>query len=81
MERKSDRILVGKTEICAFAGIGQRLFPDLLQRGFPAVYWGGKWRAHADNVEEWMRSATIPSGPQSDIAEQEQEQEQEQDVN
>lgn len=71
---KSSRILVGKSEICSYAGIGQRLFPDLIARGFPAVYFGGKWRAHAENVEVWMQSATRPKGPQPDIADMEDEQ-------
>lgn len=70
MEKKSERILVGKAEICCFAGIGQRLFPEVIEKGFPAVYWGGKWRAHADNVEAWMKSATIPRGPQTDLPEE-----------
>lgn len=71
-ERRSNRILVGKTEICAFAGFGKGLFPELLQRGFPAVYWGGAWRAHTENIETWMRSATIPSGPQQDLPDREE---------
>lgn len=64
---KSKRILVGKTEICIFAGVGKNLFPELITRGFPAVFWGGKWRAHGDNVEAWMRTMTLPAGPQSDV--------------
>lgn len=63
-EPKSDKILVGIDEICAYAKVGTRLFPDLIKRGFPAVKWGGKWRAHADNVEGWMQAATRPAGPQ-----------------
>lgn len=75
---KSQRILVGKTEICAYAGIGKGLFPDLITRGFPAVYWGGKWRAHTANVDAWMQFATKPTGPQPDMADIDDEEEQNQ---
>jgi hypothetical protein len=67
---KSSRILVGKAEICRFAGFSKGLFPDLLSLGFPAVFWGGAWRAHTDNIESWMRQATVPAGPQKDIPEE-----------
>ena len=67
--RKSETILVGKEEIAAYAGVGVNLFPILLSQGFPAVMWGGKWRAHANNVEQWMLRATIPKGPQKDVEE------------
>ncbi|MFW6284148.1 MAG: hypothetical protein ACOC1H_02025 [Desulfosalsimonas sp.] len=66
---KSSKILVGKTEICTFAGIGKDLFPDLIAKGFPAVCWGGKWRAHAENIEKWIQAATLPRGPQQDMEE------------
>lgn len=69
--QKSEKILAGKAEICIYAGIGQGLFPVLIKKGFPAVYWGGKWRAHADNIEKWMQRATLPAGPQEDVEETE----------
>ncbi|MCF8094453.1 MAG: hypothetical protein K9J79_03740 [Desulfobacteraceae bacterium] len=72
---KSDKILVGKEEICKVAGIGKQLFPDVISRGFPAVFWGGKWRAHRENVESWMKLATKPSKPQTDLAAAEDEDE------
>ncbi len=71
--KKSGRILVGKSEICTYAGVGKGLFPDLIARGFPAVFWGGAWRAHAENIEKWMQQATWPTGPQRDIPEEGEE--------
>jgi len=68
---ESNKILRGKTEICSYTKVGKDLFPDLIARGFPAVYWGGAWRAHTDNIDTWMRAATIPSGPQQDLPDQE----------
>ena len=75
MVEKSGKILVGREEICRYAGIGRNLFPDVISRGFPAVFWGGKWRAHAENVEAWMQLATRPNKPQIDKAEIEEEDE------
>ncbi|MDY6903706.1 MAG: hypothetical protein SWH61_03380 [Thermodesulfobacteriota bacterium] len=63
---ESQKILTGKDEICAYAKIGKSIFPDLIAKGFPAVYWGGKWRAYTDNIETFMRAATMPTGPQED---------------
>lgn len=72
MVAKSRRILVGKGEICAYAGVGKNLFPELIEMGFPAVFWGGAWRAHADNVEGWMQKKLIPTRPQIDIADKDE---------
>ena len=73
--KKSDKILVGKSEICAYARMGKGLFPELIKKGFPAVFWGGARRAHADNIETWMKAATMPRGPQRDIPESDEDKE------
>ena len=67
--KKSEKILIGKDEICEVAGIGHRLFSELVASGkFPARYFGGKWRAHRDNIEDWYKINTFPAGPQPDMA-------------
>lgn len=74
--KKSDKILVGKEEICEVAGIGPRLFSELVARSqFPARFFGGKWRAHKENIEDWHRIYTRSPGPQPDIADLEDENE------
>lgn len=54
-------------EICTYSKFGVNMFPELIARGFPAVFWGGAWRAHADNIETWMQWATLPAGLHQDI--------------
>lgn len=66
--KKSEKILVGKSEICQFAGFGVGIWKELLNKNFPARYLFGAWRAHAENVEKWMQVATLSAGPQADIS-------------
>jgi len=66
MAAKSEKILVGKEEICAFAGFGKNAWGEMLSLSFPAVFIGGKWRAYAENVEGWAKAVTMARGPQAD---------------
>jgi len=69
---KSDRILVGRSEICIYSGFGKSHFAELIKMGFPAIFWGGKWRAHTENIEAWMQSATRPRGVPQDVMEEDE---------
>ncbi len=67
--QRSKKILVGKNEICEFSRFGKGLFPELIRLGFPAVFWGGAWRAHVDNIDAWLKWVTVPGRPQKDVPE------------
>ena len=71
--QKSEKILVGKEEICAFAGFSKNIWPEMMAMGFPAVFFGGKWRAFAENVEKWAQAVSMPRGAQVDQPDKEDE--------
>lgn len=72
MEKKSNKILVGKNEICRYCGVSVNVWSVLIghRLPFPARKILGVWRAHADNIDEWWRVATMSPGPQADIPEE-----------
>jgi len=69
--QKSTKILVGRAEIATFAGFGVNSFPELIAIGLPAVFYLGKWRAHAENIERWIQTTTIPAQAQRYVEEEE----------
>jgi len=64
--QKSEKILVGKEEICSYAGFSCGVFQEMLNIGFPAVKFAGAWRAHVQNIDDWTQVVTRPTGPQQD---------------
>jgi hypothetical protein len=63
---KSDKILVGKEEISAFAGFGKNAFSWFIEQGLPAKLTNGKWMAHADLINDWMKLYLRPIRGQRD---------------
>jgi hypothetical protein len=66
--KRSNKILVGRSEICQYAGFGMGVFDSLLKMRIPVRKIFGAWRAHCDNIDEWFRLITLVQGPQIDMS-------------
>jgi len=61
--KRSDKILIGETDICQFlGGINRDLFKKLIDLGMPITQFNGRYYAHSENIEEWFRVNTISRG-------------------
>lgn len=67
--KKSEKILVGREEIAVYAGFGEKAFPKWISMGLPAKFENGKWMAHADLINDWMKLYLRPVRGQQDVEE------------
>ncbi len=57
--RKSDKILTTKSDILDYIDIkADHLVEFLLRFGLPVLILNGRWYAHKDNLDEFMRRLT-----------------------
>lgn len=54
----SKKILWTADVISKYIGVSRNGFYDLVKMGLPAVVIGGKWCAHADNLEMFFQRGT-----------------------
>jgi hypothetical protein len=53
------RFLIGSKEIRAYVGVDSwTLFKDLLLQGLPARIFNGRWYAHTENIDDFLRGWT-----------------------
>ncbi len=53
---KSDKIIEGRKEICAFLEIGVKRFYTLKRLGLPATRKGGRLTGHTDELEAFYKN-------------------------
>lgn len=56
------KLLLSKQEIMDYLKCGKYGFKVWIARGLPARYEDGRWSAHADNIDEFMRKWTVKAG-------------------
>lgn len=56
--REKSGILHGKKAIKDYLGVGEDYLQEYIAAGMPVLITGGKWVAHADNIEDFFRKIT-----------------------
>jgi hypothetical protein len=56
---QTDNLLVTKKAIMAYLGIAsEETFKTFVALKMPAVVINGRWYAHRENLEQWLRAVT-----------------------
>jgi len=65
---KSNKILIGADEICAFmGGVDRRTLSKWIDKGLPVKKEEGRLVAHAENLEYFFKSYTSLASPPMQI--------------
>ena len=51
-------LIVGKKSICAHLDISEYTFGKFIKLGLPARFEDGRWYAHVENIEGWVKHFT-----------------------
>jgi hypothetical protein len=63
------RILTSKDEIMDFLGVKRTVFDQLLKIHLPVVVINGRYYAHSENLDTWMKVFTSKQRPEIIIPE------------